>query len=354
VTAKLAALTAGLVMLLLAPAGAKAKTFTPIPAQQFKLVKHGFGKATKRRISQLAQAYPRVGLNALLGDTNRVNTPLMPGLRPNGAFGYSWESGDNSVDYWTPQGITGNGNGVQAISWYKGKSGGEQGVRISFVNRGEGAHGEYRFGLAVVPKGGQSFAQVKVHAGGVAWVGKYLYMADTNNGVRVFDLTRTLRVPDSRLGTTGNYRYLLPQIGHYQRQGGLKFSALALDRSNPKKPAIVAGEYQVYENHDPVTRIARWRIGPKSKLLAGQAASQAWKTGFDQLQGVITNHGQVYVSSTQGPRGLLYHGKPSKKAKVNKWGAGPEGLYATTTQLWTLTEAKDHRTVFGKTFSSLN
>jgi hypothetical protein len=193
-------------MLLLAPGGAEAKTFTPISAQQFKLVKHGFGKPTQRRINRLAQAYPRVGLSALLADTNRVNTALMPGLTPKGAFGYSWESGDNSVNYWTPQGITGNGNGVQAVSWYMGKSGNEQGVRISFVNRGEGAHGEYRFGLAVVPKGGQSFGQVKVHAGGIAWAGKYLYMADTNNGVRVFDLTQTLRVPDNRLGATGNYR----------------------------------------------------------------------------------------------------------------------------------------------------
>lgn len=39
---------------------------------------------------------------------------------------------------------------------------------------------------------------------------------------------------------------------------------------------------------------------------------------------------------------------------MNHWGAGPESLNATKTQLWTLTEAKDHRTVFGKTFSSLN
>jgi hypothetical protein len=142
VTAKLAALTAGLVMLLLAPAGAKAKTFTPIPAQQFKLVKHGFGKATKRRISQLAQAYPRVGLNALLGDTNRVNTPLMPGLRPNGAFGYSWESGDNSVI----------ANGVSRYP---------NAVLVDWHNTGD-AHPEFFYDdeIHLRPDGADSYAQL--------------------------------------------------------------------------------------------------------------------------------------------------------------------------------------------------
>lgn len=353
-TPKLPACAACLTLLLAVPAGAEAKTFKPISAKQFKLVKHGFDKGSKRRISQLAKGYPRVGLKGLLADTNRVNTPLMSDLSPKGAFGYSWESGDNEVDYWTPQGIAGNQKGVQAVSWYRGKSGSEEGVRVSFVNRSEGAHGEYRFGLLVVPTGGQGFSQVKVHAGGIAWTGRYLYVADTDNGLQVFDLKRTLRVPASRLGGTGGYKYLLPRIGTYQQQGGLRFSALGLDRSNPGKPALVAGEYRIYEKHDPVTRIARWRLGAKSHLLTQAAAGSAWRTGFDQLQGVVTNHGQIYVSSTEGPRGLLYHGKPRRKARTNHWGAGPEGLYSTPKQLWTLTEGKDHRTVFGKTFRSLN
>ncbi len=281
----------------------------------------------------------------------------MTSAAPKGAFGYSWEGGDNGVDYWTPQGITGNGSGVQAQSWYKGASGHEEAVRISFVDRSKGANGMYRFGLLVRPTGGSGFAQITRHAGGIAWVGKYLYVADTNNGLLVFDLSRTLRVPNNRLGSTGNYRYLIPQIGRYQRGGGgaLKFSALSVDNSNPASPALVAGEYQVYENKDPTTRIARWALSTKTGRLVRARASQAWKTGFDQLQGVVTNQGQIYASSTWGAGGKLYHGKPRKRAKTNAWGhVGPEGLYATKTQLWTLTEQKDHRTVFGKTFSSLN
>jgi hypothetical protein len=348
-TTKLAALTAGLAILVLAPAGAHAKTFTPIRASQFTLVKHGFGAGARRQIRQLSQTYPQVGLGALLGDTNRVNTGLMSDVSPRGAFGYSWQSGDNEVGYWTPQGITGDNKGVQAVSWYRGKSGAEEGVRVSFVNRSENAHGEYRFGLLVNPTGGSGFAQVRRHAGGIAWVGHYLYMADTNAGLRVFDLSRTLRVPDSRLGTTGGYRYLLPQIGRYQRGGGLKFSALGYDRSDP---GLVAGEYQIYEKGEHVTRIARWGVNPKTQLLNRRAAGKAWKTGFDQLQGVVTRNGRVFVSSTQG-RGYLYHGLPRHRAQTDPWGAGPEGLYSTTNRLWTLTEARYHRTVFGKTFRSL-
>ena len=346
--------------LLVAPAAAQAKTFTPIPTGKFKLVQHGFNATNNARISQLSQTYPIVGLGGLLGDTNRKNTALMRKYAPPGAFGYGWKKsgslgGDNGVDYWTPQGITGNGNGVHAVSWYRGKSGHEESVRIAFVNRSEGKHGEYRFGLLVKPTGGSGFAQVKRHAGGIAWAGNYLYMADTNYGVRVFDLSRIMHVSESQAGATGDYRYLIPQIGSYQRSGGgkLKFSALSLDSSIAGAPALVAGEYQVYENKDPVTRIARWLVNPSTGRVSRQEAAQAWKTGFDQLQGVITHRGQVYVSSTQD-RGWLYHGKPRQKAKRNLWGAGPEGLFATDSLLWSLTEARNHRIVFGKTFAALN
>jgi len=193
-----------LAVLALARAGAEAKTFTPIPASQFTLTKHGFDAAARQRISQLATKYPQVGLDRLLADTNRVNTGPRPDLTPRGAFGYSWENGDDDVSYWTPQGVTGNGAGVQAVSWYRGSSGSEEGVRISFVNRSEGAYGEYRFGLLVRPTGGTGFAQVPIHAGGIAWAGRFLYVADTNNGLRVFNLNRVLRVRNRDLDDTGD------------------------------------------------------------------------------------------------------------------------------------------------------
>lgn len=154
-------------------------------------------------------------------------------------------------------------------------------------------------------------------------------------------------------GDQSNYRYLLPQVGVYKSRGAaFRFSALSIDRSIAGRPALVAGEYQQYEDGDPRTKIARWRLNPSTKRLARGGATQAWSTGFDQLQGVLTNRGRIFVSSThQG--GRLYHGKPRKKAQVDRWGYLPEGPYATGRRLWTATEGRYQRTVFGKTFRSL-
>jgi hypothetical protein len=62
-----------------------------------------------------------------------------------------------------------------------------------------------------------------VHAGGLAWVGRYLYVSDTKRGLRVFDLqhmwradtgSKEYKVANGRV-SAGGYRYLLPQIGFY-------------------------------------------------------------------------------------------------------------------------------------------
>ena len=99
-TTKLAALALSLTVLGLVPSATQAKGFKPIPAQQFKLVKEGFGAKANRQVRQLAKSYLRKGLGHLLRDTNRVNTGLRRDVSPRGAFGYGWESGDNEVDYW--------------------------------------------------------------------------------------------------------------------------------------------------------------------------------------------------------------------------------------------------------------
>jgi hypothetical protein len=41
------------------------------------------------------------------------------------------------------------------------------------------------------------FAVIPEHGGGLAWYGNYLSMADTSDGVRVFDLTRIREVSTS-------------------------------------------------------------------------------------------------------------------------------------------------------------
>lgn len=347
-TTKLAALVAFFSLIALPASAAHAKTFEPIGSDQFQLKSEGFGKGSYDRVRQLQQAYPRVGMTGLVNDLNRDTQPLLPGPVSGleNVFGYSWESGDNDVDYWYPQGMTGRG-GIQAVSWYRKDGGNDVDVRISFVGR-QKKH--YRFALLVEPAGGTSFKHVGIHAGGIAWAGKYMYVADTDNGFRVFDTSQTLHVPDSRLGATGNYRYLLPQVGRLKTVGAaFTYSAASLDASNPGEPALVAGEYRT----SGTTRIARWRVNPKTSRLAGGKATQAFATSFDQLQGVTTHKGRIFVSSSQGDTGRLYFGKPGKRARNKAWGNTPQALYVSEGALWSHTEVLKNRTVFAKKLGDL-
>jgi len=341
------AVSAALVLLAV-PAAAEAKTFKPIPSQKFQLKKQGFGKTAYARVRQLQTAYPRVGLKGLMNDLNRDTQGLLPGPVSglSNVFGYSWADGDNKVDYWYPQGMTGR-DGIQAVSWYRKEGDRDVDVRISFVGR-QKRH--YRFALLVEPAGGTSFRRVPIHAGGIAWAGRYMYVADTSDGFRVFDTNQIMRVPDGRLGDTDNYRFLLAQVGRYRTVGAsFIFSAASLDRSSRSKPAVVAGEYRT----SGTTRIARWRLNPKTQRLARGRATQAFSTRFDQLQGVATHNGRVFVSSSQGDTGRLYFGKPRKRAKNKPWGNTPQALYVSEGALWSHTENPGNRTVFAKKLGDL-
>ena len=348
------AITFALLGLALLPAGASAAGYTTTPAGPFKLQRTGIGTKWYQRVDQLQQTYPRVGLGAVLADANRPRSAFTspdnvlpgsphPAAGVRGAFGYGWNKGDNDVDYWTPQGITGsvdaNGNpGVHAVSWYRE---GDAGVRVSFVNEARNA---YRHALLVRPTGGSKFASVGIHAGGIAWFGKFLYVADTGVGVRVFDTERIMHVPKKRLGATGNYEYLLPQVGYYRSVGAkLTYSFIALDRQNPRNPSLLAGEYR----KSPGARIVRWRIDPASGLIARGQAVKAYVSPFKQLQGAIAYKGRILGSSSAGPRGYLYVGKVGKTAKRLPWGRFPEDLYSTGTSIFSLTEQKGERVVFG-------
>jgi len=343
-TTKASSLVAFFVLFALPASTAHARTFQPIGSEKFQLKKQGLGKHAYRQVRQLQSAYPRVGLKGLMNDLNRDTGALLTdAAAPGRVFGYSWEPGDNSVSYWYPQGMTGR-DGIQAVSWHREN---DTDVRISFVGPKKK---HYRFALLVNPTGGTGFKGVPIHAGGLAWAGKYMYVADTLHGFRVFDTTRILRVPDDRLSETGDYRYLLPQVGRYRTVGAsFKYSAASLDRSNPKKPALVAGEYRT----SGTTRIVRWRVNPKSHRLARGKASQAYATKFSHLQGVTTHKGRIFVSSSYGDRGRLYFGKPRRRARNKPWGITPQALYVSDGALWSHTEPRGQRTVFAKRLGDL-
>ena len=250
---------------LLLPSTASAAGFEPISTSGLGLTKTGLTDADYARVAKLEQKYPRSSVGAVIASANREvqplgNAPELKGVK-DVSGGFRWNPGDNAVDYWWPQGITGSADATPGgvvdghrellVSWYS-KNG--KGTRVSFVNADSLSNTKYRHVLLVEPNDSGGFGLVQSHAGGIAWVGDYLYVAETDGGLRVFDMRHLLKVPnpDDALG----YAFILPQVGLYKTEPGLRFSFVALDRTNG--PALVTGEYK---KGAAGGRIVRWPLG---------------------------------------------------------------------------------------------
>lgn len=100
------------------------------------------------------------------------------------------------------------------VSWHRDD---DKSVRVTFVNR---ADDTYRHALLVYPHASDNFREVPVHAGGIMWYGNTLWVLDTYNGIRVFDLTNIWQVGDgedvgkvsSGVYSAAGYKYVIPQI----------------------------------------------------------------------------------------------------------------------------------------------
>ena len=173
-----------------------------------------FDEAQRTNFSTLIDAYPaslqRVTLANIAGDLNRAATKVtrVPAIHRVLQNAWMWQSGDESVTYWTPQGVTGSfdatssgvvgGRKLVLVSWYYTMANDtgstvDKGVRIAIVDVTNPAAVAYRFALLVTPTA-TGFDSVKVHAGGLAWVGDRLYVPITAGGFRVFDLSRILKL----------------------------------------------------------------------------------------------------------------------------------------------------------------
>ena len=140
----------------------------------------------------------------------------------------AWPAGsfdDQNTSKWVPQGITstadslgeGTVDGVDGllVSWYTGS---DDSVRVSFVNK---ADFSYRHALLVYPFADNDFREVPIHGGGLMWYGNTLWVVDTRNGIRVFDMSNIWKVNTNgdKVGkqsdgtyTAAGYKYVIPQI----------------------------------------------------------------------------------------------------------------------------------------------
>ncbi len=124
--------------------------------------------------------------------------------------------------------------------------------------------------LLVVPgtnAGVPTTTPLRVHAGGLVWVGPHLHVAATARGFWTCRLTDLLRVPDDLLDEHFGYRYVLPvrfahHAGHDEGVEPLRYSFLSLDRS--REPArLVVGEYA---RGRQTRRLARFELDPSTGL----------------------------------------------------------------------------------------
>ena len=301
--------------------------------------------------------------------------------------GFSFNFGDDWVSYWYPQGVSGTATAYQdgtfygvplaLVSWYHkpeedSSTSKNKGSRVSIINTDDFDDIRYRHTLLVEPlredDGTPNFKPVEIHAGGIAWYGKYLYVADTSKGFRVFDMTEMIRVSTGKSNSIGlhsngkyyafNYKYVIPQVGRYRLCSTsccARFSFVALDRTtNP--PALVSG---AYSDANTNARIHRWIVDPATKRLKlEQGVASPAKLLYPnvmRMQGVVSAYGSYFISSSQpktswvpSPGSLYYGTANGSSVDTNGYPGLPEDLHYSpfSDNLWSVTELPGMRNVF--------
>ena len=348
--------------------------FQKLGASRFSLRDTKRGGHYDAIIRALAKRMPKATVTDVLAHANRKAQPLGHPKELSAvksiAGGFRWQSGDNSTPLWYPQGLTGSAdavadgkwgaNHILLTSWYsKRPKKSNEGVRISFVNANRLASATYRHVLLVEPTGTPShpnFKAVKIHAGGIAWYGRYLYVADTSHGFRLFDVTRMMASTSGSdtIGWNGKgyaaakYRYVLPQVGSYQQNGKTKmtFSAVSVDRSTTPD-SLVVPQYRKGAGG----KVVRWNLNFKNGLLGRGRATNAWFAPYGNIQGALGLGGHILLSRSAGASpGALTSGVPGLGSPASHpWAISAEDLTysAGSDRVYSLTEHPKMRSVFG-------
>ncbi|MEO3751279.1 hypothetical protein [Streptomyces sp. B6B3] len=411
----------------------------PAPASDYALTA---GSDLSGRIADLAASLPDQEVVDLLGQANRelrtgssCPDPFgegdggLPPVTPSDV--YCFEEDDSVTTEWIPQAVTGVSDAEEdevlgsdrepvLVSWYDSQNPGrengctssendscnEKGVRVSFVDPDTG---EYRHVLLVWPyynsydhisfdavHASENPMQDGIHAGGMAWYGNYLFVADTLDGIRVFDMRYVLDLnpdqnadvndptPDGltsdvtdlrQVGRQSNvwysygYRYVMPQVATWTYSatqyndgegpcadvGAPKASYLSIDRSGDDQ--LVVGEYCTPTSDLPSAgRVGAWPLsgltGSGSTVSADPAST--YFTPTYQLQGVARYDGAYYFNQSHlysnGSlwRGAVVDGALSITGPELRTAVGPEDLYyergaaSGLPRLWSVSEHREN------------
>lgn len=296
------------------------------------------------RVAVLGTMAPRRSLAQVMADANRSGSRIssVPGVR---CFhtGFVFDQGDQETT-WRPQGLSGSadafpeasgitpdGRKLLVVSWHDDKfaNNGEKGSRVTFIDVTDMDRIRYRHVLLVEPfDNGAGLVDIKsvdTHAGGIAWVGRYLYVAQTETGFRVFDTQSILEASldgPSIIGRVGDelhahgYKYILPQVGLYEPHSkcAMRFSWMSVDRSSDP-PSLISGEYPEDED-SPNGRMYRWQLGPDGKLARppspwpGITPEEVLKLGQKRVQGGLSRRSggttRFWLTGKQNGRAKLF------------------------------------------------
>lgn len=306
---------------------------------------------------------------------------------PPGSLTYCFDRKDTRTEKWVPQGVTTvsdaaadeswNGDRPMLVSWHGGRS-----VRVTFVDPDRRTYRHVLLVQPAVKDGRATFRDIDVHAGGIAWFGNELYVADTTRGFRVFDMTRIYDLGASKSGSTGHpgrvglhgktyyghgHRYVMPQTATWRYvegrapsntcrgKGPLRTSWAAIDRT-ARPASLIAGEY--CGAGKPRGRVATWPLREGGLRSSGGVARASWVASMpgDQIQGAVRTNGLWWFTRGRGrdARGRLLVTRPGL---TGGWSAvtrhtisyGPEDLACMrgAHRIWTVAEYAGRRALWG-------
>ncbi|KFX85744.1 hypothetical protein V497_03717 [Pseudogymnoascus sp. VKM F-4516 (FW-969)] len=323
-------------------------------------------------INKLSTHFTPVSMTQILTNANRQLVKKTPGSGSGKPIeSWAWNSGDDDTTKYYPQGISSSGDAlatgvweghsVWAVSWYQKEvaTGEKKKSRISFVDR---ATHKYRHVMLVEPSADDNFKEVPVHAGGIVWYGDALYVVDTDNGLRVFNVSNIWAVgagdgvgKDTTTGkySANNYAYVLPQMWKFdwkaqQPSSPFRHSWVSLDRSTTPDSLII-GEYQETDVNTPI-RAIRYSLDYTTRKLTTTAnvATATWASCINilKMQGGLSWNGKFYFTRSATGAADLWSWIPGKAAALSRgWfpsGAEDLSYHEAKGELYTLTEhAKD-------------
>lgn len=332
------------------------------------------------RVEALLEQAGRASVSQVMDDANHERTPAT--VIDTQVHGFRFATSDENDPDAFPQGFATSrdaagtaGNGrydgrqVIAVSFYNNSP---KSSRINLIDWDANHANAYRRILLVEPTGTAeepSFQDVEIHAGGIAWYGDLLYVADSAakpGGMRVFDMSKILTTDTGgtkdQIGRVGdtfyahNYAYVLPQVGTISSEveagtEPLVWSTISLDRVTR---SIVMTEYRCDDSCDNyptgTTRAVRFDFQEGGPTFAGTTtASEALEVPLHFLNGAGSHNGRWWFNSSRhktlsywsGEGSLTTYPWVSWGQSLSYWedADGPD-------LLWSLTEGEGFRAVF--------